>query len=476
MNSVVSVQDRLTSRMSLVRCLVWSAIAVTGLASAHAQLRLNYTKVATLGISPSVSNFVVGQFNTRLDFSFSSDTDLCLEITNGVSLCEGVFASREARTSQVVAAGDPAPGLGDFAGIVLGPTAMNAYGDVAMALVLEPLTTPLGLNSGIYRYSSAAHTITGMVIPGITPLPGSARVKFLGVSEGVSINANSTIAFAGIVPTTAGLSNSTAGIGIYRVERSGRTTKVMAPGDPAPGGARFNFGARPSINDLNDVAFEAHLAGSEVIGGSNAPTVLEVEATGVYLMKARATRATKVAQQGDLDPAGAKLRHAFAPALNNAGQVLFVGDLTAAPDFNQSLGLYRLSGQTVTTVARPGDTMPGGGIMKTIDNVGAARAQNQRGSICFSAELENGDHGLYLLLPGRPLQLLLKTGSDIPGIGTFASLQDGSGGPAINDVDQVMFAANLTGGATVLLISSRPPAVSSPLRGTRTGGLSAGQR
>jgi len=47
--------------------------------------------------------------------------------------------------------------------------------------------------------------------------------------------------------------------------------------------------------------------------------------------------------------------------VNSRGDIVFIGDLTPAPDTGDALGVFLFSKDTILAVARPGDTMPGGG-------------------------------------------------------------------------------------------------------------------
>src|SRR5207247_10304328 len=54
------------------------------------------------------------------------------------------------------------------------------------------------------------------------------------------------------------------GTALFRANQNGAITPLVSPGDPAPGGGRFDsvsFG--PWSNDKGDVAFAGHVAGDE---------------------------------------------------------------------------------------------------------------------------------------------------------------------------------------------------------------------
>jgi hypothetical protein len=115
--------------------------------------------------------------------------------------------------------------------------------------------------------------------------------------------------------------------------------------------------------------------------------------------------------------------------MNNAGDIVFLGDLTPPPDAFSVLGVFLHSKGKVISIARPGDPMPGGGHFKTASAVTAGQIHiNRRGEVAFNATLDsdaNGDGtldtGLFLWSNGS-LQLVARTGTVIDGIGTIAHL------------------------------------------------------
>ena len=76
------------------------------------------------------------------------------------------------------------------------------------------------------------------------------------------------------------------------------------------------------------MAFGGHLQGEKPIV-DNAGNVL---VDSVYLSKAPSDQIISIAHQGDPAPGGGFFRRALGPILDQSGQVLFVGDLTAPPD------------------------------------------------------------------------------------------------------------------------------------------------
>src|ERR1700757_3814168 len=90
------------------------------------------------------------------------------------------------------------------------------------------------------------------------------------------------------------------------------------------------------------------------------------------------------------------------------------------------LGVYLYSKGTTIAVARPGDSMPGGGHFVTASFIVAEQVHlNNAGEAAFSALLDTDDDkdgdpdtGLYVWSHGS-LHVVARTGTVIPGVGTI---------------------------------------------------------
>jgi len=442
--------------LALVNCLPARAAEVPG---------YTFTEIATLGVSPNFGDFEPGQINSHGDSIFVSETAVCLDSIFGPqTLCEGVFlVNHDGEMSQILAPGDALPRGGNYSGFILGQTAVNDSGDAAIAVILQPVALPLGTNGGVYRYSRDTRSLTAVVVPGVTEVPGGGGSKFQGAGFAVNINHDGDIALQGVIASSHGLPGKGLGQGVFVADHDGKISAIVLPGDPVPGGGAFDFAANGSINDEGDVAFEAHLAGAECIEGD--PSALGCFATGVYLRKSGDGSIISIAKQGDLDPLGATFRHTWGPLVNNSGRVLFVGDLTPAPNDSQAQGLYLYHDHVTSPVARPGDALPGGGAFKTLNGENSlvvglgGHDLNNRGDISFSATLDNGDQGLYVKQHGGGLQLVAKTGTSLPGIGVVGSIVAGG---VNNNRGQILFDVTLASGETVLVVATPKPGQDSP--------------
>jgi hypothetical protein len=163
-----------------------------------------------------------------------------------------------------------------------------------------------------------------------------------------------------------------------------------------------------------------------------------------------------IAHQGDPAPGGGVFRHAWGPILDESGQVLFVGDLTPAPDHDVSQGLYLFNSSFTVPVVRPGDVLPDGTLV-TVSNSVNGHHLNNAGEISFLAQLSTDDEAIYVK-SGNTFRLVAKSGMNIPGAGTIDNFDTAgttlNGGAVNNDRGQVIFSANLVGGGAALIVAT----------------------
>ena len=441
----------------------------TLLSAGYAFDALAYLNDPAPGGGQHVNDFEVGSLNNSGTVAFVSDVS-----TGG----EGAFLARAGRpTLQVTRTGAPAPG-GPMGATAFGRLAVNDAGATAFSFG-DPAALPSGLGGAVYRENGPGGPISAVVLPGVTPAPGGG--VFRGAYIQPSINNRGTIAFTGMVDTPNGVhipgeTYLGLGLGVYVQSPSGDITAVAAPGGPAPGGSTFDNAENPWMNSRGDVAFEGHVAGDEPITGGQPQAVRLFAGDGAYVRDARTGEIRLIAHTGDAAPGGGIFRHAWGPVVNDRGQVLFVGDLTAAPANDQALGLFLNRGHRTVAVARPGDAMPGGGHIFSTSDFTNDYGLNNAGDVSFSAALDTfhtevlagkatpvRDTGVYVVSHGR-VQLVARSGTVIPGVGIVSDLENpfyvGSndaklfGGAVINDAGQVAFQAILTDGRDALLIAN----------------------
>ena len=405
------------------------------------------------------NDFEPGGLNGRGQFSYAADVS-----TGG----EGVFLGIGSSIAQIVRSGDPAPGggtLGPFG--IIGHASLNDPGDLAFAFNGDPFTLPFGVNSGVYRFTANRNTTTAIVVPFVTPAPSGG--VFQGSDILATINNGGDVVFAGIINTDHGINVEPItglGVGVFLQDRQGALTSVAVPGDPAPGGRTFDFAQNPWINDAGSIAFGAHVAGDpcDDFGAPQDQRIICGES--IYFKPAPKGPIVSIAHQGDPAPGGGVFNIAFGPVLNSRGDILFIGDLGTDPHGFGPGGVFLFTKGRLEAVARPGDAMPGGGHFATSSPLIQNYGINNGGDVTFDAALDTGpaeapDTGLYVS-SGGVVQLVARTGTVIPGVGTVAGILNSlgftfpSGGCTINNRGQVLFSALLTGGgnSTVLLLAT----------------------
>jgi hypothetical protein len=389
--------------------------------------------------------------NSRGDLAFAADFTNTNSLPCGAgnsSDGEGVFLSRNGQLSQITRNGLPAPGGGTFAGGVFAFTSMNDPGDVAFVYGLDPLSPPAlegFLKAGLYRFSHTDHTLSAVVVPGVTPSPGFGL--FQSTFQHATINNSGDIVFPGLVHTTSGTAPD-FGLGIFVANKKDQISKIMAPGDPAPGGSVFDMAFNPWINDGGDVAFGAHVKGEECINIGSPVLCGE----SLYLRRAATGAIESIAHQGDPAPGGGNFRWAWGAVMNARDEIAFMGELGT---LGNSRGIFLHSGGGNVAIARPGDPMPGGGNIQTVNPVQSMGnySLNNRGQVSFNAVLDTGDSGLYVYSNGR-VNLVARTGTVVPGVGTIASVAFVITGGTLNDSGQLAFFATLADGSGVLLVAT----------------------
>ncbi len=401
------------------------------------------------------NEFEVGDLNARGDASFASDG---FEF-GGQG--EGLFVASTHGISQIERSLLPAPGGGTFDAGVLGRVTLNDTGDAGFASGLRPFSFPLGINGGVYRWQSSQGALSAVAVPGVTSAPTGGVFEGAYVAE---IANDGTIAFGGIIDTTIGISGS-LGMGVFKAAAGGAISIVAAPGTPAPGGGVFDFAGYPTVGGAGDIGFNGHLHGQTCL--TNSPLTIVIQCLDGAYVKRHNGGIERIAGSGDSAPGGGTFRDARSPLVNSRGDVVFAGDLTSPPRLTRSLGLFLSRGGSLTAVVRPGDALPGGGHLLT---TGAASPQfsfNDRGEVAFAGTLdtENGDGvrdtGLYIWTAAGGLQLIARTGTVVPNLGTIEDINPPSdigsripfGGAVLNSKGDVLFTATLTDGLGVLLVA-----------------------
>jgi hypothetical protein len=131
-----------------------------------------------------------------------------------------------------------------------------------------------------------------------------------------------------------------------------------------------------------------------------------------------------------------------------------MGELMPPPGVGSARGIFLKSRGSTIAIARPGDTMPDGRRLLTVNPASAMGnySLNDRGEVTFIAGLENGESALYVRT-GGVLQLVAGTSTVIPDVGTVSSVGSLIHGGILNNRGQILFWAVLTDGNAVVLLA-----------------------
>jgi len=242
--------------------------------------------------------------------------------------------------------------------------------------------------------------------------------------------------------------------GIYQANVFGEISTIVEPGSPAPGGSTFDYAQVPFNNNVGDIAFDGHVYGEACRDAQTQPGRIFCDES-VYLRRALTGAIVSIAHQDQPSPVfNQTYNFAFGPVLNDFGDLVFIGNLSATG--NNAVFLYA-HGITIT-IAKPGDPMPGGGHFKQAGGFPHTAYLNNNGEITFIATLDDGGQGLYVWKNGS-LILVAKTGTTVGSGEVIKNLDDFGVGAAstqiaINDHGQIVFAANLTTGSSAVLVAT----------------------
>ena len=419
-----------------------------------------------------VSDFQLGGINNRGDVAFGGGVGTTSSEDSFFG--EGVFLRGHKEDTLIAQAQEPAPGGGTFSDFFLGTISLNDRGDVAVPFTLEPFSFPLGVNAGLYRYSAASKTTEALLVPDVTEAP-DADGAFVGATFQASLDNGGNVVFTGLINSDDGVrvpGEEYLGIatGVYEADKHGNITPVVVAGDSAPDGGTFDDASSAHVNDGGDVAFIGHVAGDECTTFVPQEIIIGCGNTNLYVKTASSGVIQTIIRAGDPAPGGGTIYGVFGQVINNRGDVAFAGGLAPTAPFNE-LGVYLHSDGQLTPIATPGDEMPGGGTFLSGSEFTGQIWINNRGDVAFNAKLEGDDGGLetglYVWSKGQ-IDLVAKTGTEVPGAGMIAQLVTfgtvlpepdeefftPDSGANMNDHGQLAFGATLTDGTEVLLVAT----------------------
>lgn len=338
----------------------------------------------------------------------------------------------------IAVAGRDAPVLGTWPqGLGFdSPVSMNQSGNI----VFNPGTSPTR-SFGTFRWDAQTQQVTPVAVSG---MPAGADLTFAAGGGSVPvINNHGEIAFVAQVKEATGAARDAVFLG----SPDGKLQPVALAGQALPGGGTLQNAMLPALNDAGVVAFLARPQGQPAFSG--------------YVWEQGAL--APVALVGGSAPGGGQFDSVLGIRLDNQSHaVLVAASLKGA---SGTLGLYRWAAGQLAAAVAPGQAMPGGGQLKSLQ-INADTTQgatiscaNEKGEYAFLAQLKDGATAAYLLGADGQISLVLKSGTTTE-LGPITSVGKASDsfGVGLNSADQVAFVVRVGSGPdTMVLLSPAAP-------------------
>ncbi len=309
----------------------------------------------------------------------------------------GSYLFSKGTITRVAGHGDPIDREPQF--VDARPEGISRTGEVVFSARMFP--------GGYALLSGAPHTL---IATAGDPAPeGGVFIYFYQAA----VSGNGQIIFIGFTTRT--------GVGLYS-PIDGALRRIVAHGDPAPGGGAFTNFNDPSINNNGDVAFFGH--------------VVSPSTPGLFVLSGGQLR--QFVAFGGPAPDGGTFANLAYPSLNDTGQVAFSAVVTA-PGHS---GIFRASEGSTEAIAQTGDSAPGGGTFNfTSLSFRHRPSLNASGQVAFGGPVSTGFAGVFLSTDGV-LTSIARPGDPVPGAGTIINADSAS----LNDAEQVAFSATTTAG------------------------------
>ena len=181
--------------------------------------------------------------------------------------------------------------------------------------------------------------------------------------------------------------------GIYQADLLGRISAVVEPGSPAPGGSTFDYVSGPVQQQFRRRGLRRSRLRRGMHRLSRSARCRIFCGESVYLKDGRTGKITSIAHQGQRSPVpGKKYQVAFGPVLNDLGDLAFLADLSTG---SGEYAVFLYSHGNTITIAKPGDSMPGGGVLKQAGGFPHNAYLNNNQEVAFIGTLSDGGQGLY---------------------------------------------------------------------------------
>jgi hypothetical protein len=300
---------------------------------------------------------------------------------------------------------------------------INQSGDVVFIGYRLPITV-----LGTFLWEAKTRTLTAVVLK---DMPATDDLTFT-IPGGIpvpAINNPGDIVLIGTVkgPTTP------AGNAVFFLGHDHQLKPVLLTGQELPGGgqAASSDMYRPSITDSGAIAFVTQRRGQGA--GHSAYRWEQGTLTPLLLV------GTDVPEVGKI----ADVRLVVA---NNQNRDVLVSARVAG----SGEGLYRVAEGKILPVAVPGQEMPDGGKLKSVNGDYQARHASQAGEHAFRAALEDGTAAIYQVDAAGNLSLVIKSGTPTA-LGTITGIVSDS--PAVlNSKGQVALTVQIDKGPDTLVL------------------------
>jgi hypothetical protein len=352
----------------------------------HADTLYNAQRVIslgdTIGSRKASGKLHLGALNDSGQVVFVADDTDGSELL--IQYAEGVLRP-------IVAAGDDALGGSWPADIrIYSPVRMNQFGNVAFT---APITVEGETSLSTFRWDRETQKITTVARRG---MPVGENIVLEQAGEWPpSINNQNEVAFQAQVKDAAGEVKEA----VFLLTRDDQVVAVGLPGHKSPNGATCESVYFESLNDAGVTAFTS--LWEKTVGGGTGGSYLW-EKGGITQVSGPGTRFKKISS----NPPSIGWVGVW---VNNKDQtVLLWTNHFVRGRAELSLGLLRLVNDALTPIIVPGQKLPDGEKLVTVDWVSAP---NEAGQHAFVARLENQRDAVYLLSLDGTITPLLRSGT-----------------------------------------------------------------
>jgi hypothetical protein len=367
-------------------------------------------------------------------------------VTKNVAGGEVMAVYANGKLTPIVLGGGPAPnGLWPATVGILSPVSLNQTGNIAF---VADQNAGFFNGPGTFMWDATKQLFVPVAVYG---MPMVYDLTFDSGADWVAaINDSDEIVFVATVQQSTGPGLS----GDFFRNRAGTVLAIALPGSVLGDGSQIVDACHPSLNDQDIIAFSVRRVSDADFANS------------CYLWQQGVT--SPVALVGTTLPGGIRLANVVGNWVNNQNSNVLLAVQTGAPLTDPSMNpngierptsLYLWNHGTFTPVAVPGQTMPDGSTLLSIQDFGISFA-NDLGQHAFLAILQGGQTAAYLMNADGTLSLILKSGTVVTGLGTIRNVGQGAGtssGIALNKSGQVTFTAQIDNSVdTVVLLTPTP--------------------